>query len=65
MCTSPPCSAFEWKRTAKAIDWTIGQVDGDKSKVFVGGIAASLMHERYLEVPEWSGGQIHQGTAGQ
>ena len=25
--------SFEWKRTAKAIDWSIGQVDGDRSVV--------------------------------
>ena len=53
--------SFEWKRTAKAIDWSIDQVDGDGSKVFVGGIAASLMHERYLEVPEWTGVRFIKG----
>ena len=55
--------SFEWRRTAKAIDWSIRQVKGDKRRVFVGGIAASLMHERYLEVPEWTGVRVHQGTS--
>ena len=53
--------SFEWRRTAKAIDWSIRQVKGDKRRVFVGGIAASLMHERYLEVPEWTGVRFIKG----
>ena len=39
----------------------MGQVDGDRGKVFVGGIAASLMHDRYLEVPEWRGVRFIKG----
>ena len=53
--------SFEWRRTAKAIDWSIRQVKGDRRRVFVGGIAASLMHERYLEVPEWAGVRFIKG----
>lgn len=53
--------SFEWRRTAKAIDWSIRQVKGDRRRVFVGGIAASLMHERYLEVPDWAGVRFIKG----
>ena len=53
--------SFEWKRTAKAIDWSVQQVGGDRTKVFVGGIAASLMHDRYLEVTRWAGIRFIKG----
>ena len=53
--------SFEWRRTAKAIDWSVGQVKGEKRKVFVGGIAASLMHDRYLGVAEWAGIRFIRG----
>lgn len=53
--------SFEWRRTEKAIDWSIRQVEGDKTKVFVGGIAASLMHDRYLEVGKWTGIRFIKG----
>src|SRR5579864_6806850 len=37
--------SFEWKRIAEAIDFAILASGGQPNKVFVGGIAASLMHE--------------------
>ena len=57
--------SFEWRRTAKAIDWSIRQVEADKRRVFVGGIAASLMHERYLEVSKWTGIRFIKGLLDQ
>lgn len=47
--------SFEWKKIAEAIDFALEVVHGDKDRIFVGGIAASLMHERFLEEPRWRG----------
>ena len=52
---------FEWKRTAKAIDWGIDEVQGDRGRVVVGGIAASLIDEQYLQVARWDGVRFVRG----
>src|SRR5213078_2114871 len=36
--------SFEWKRIAESIDFAIKAAGGFHNRVFVGGIAASLMH---------------------
>ena len=40
--------SFEWMRTSDAIDFAIGAARGQQERVFVGGIAASLMHDEFL-----------------
>ena len=52
---------FEWKRTARAIDWSIRQAEGDRSRVVVGGIAASLIDGEHLEVARWNGVRFVKG----
>ena len=52
---------FEWKRTASAIDFAILAAGGQKERVFVGGIAVSLMHEAFVDVPQWAGVRFIQG----
>lgn len=47
--------SFEWKRTAAAIDFAIQAACYQQERVFVGGIAASLMHSAFVEVPRWAG----------
>ena len=47
--------SFEWKEIEKTIDFAIQVVLGETSKIFVGGIAASLMNERFKEVNKWRG----------
>lgn len=47
--------SFEWKEISKAIDSAIDIARGNTTKVFVGGIAASLMHEQFMAVPRWRG----------
>ena len=47
--------SFEWKRTAAAIDQAIQYAAGQRERVFVGGIAASLMHSEFTNVPRWAG----------
>src|ERR1035437_10438306 len=40
--------SFEFARTSKSIDFALLAANGHADKVFVGGIAASLMHERFV-----------------
>ena len=40
--------SFEWKRTSDAIDFAVRAARGQQERVFVGGIAASLMHDEFL-----------------
>lgn len=53
--------SFEWKKTADAIDFAIEAAGGQTNKVFVGGIAASLMHEAYLAERKWRGVRFIKG----
>ena len=43
--------SFEWKRTAEAIDLAILAAGMQQERVFVGGIAASLMNESFSKEP--------------
>lgn len=52
---------FEWKRTASAIDFAIQAAGGQKERVFVGGIAVSLMYDAFVEVQRWVGVRFIQG----
>ncbi len=47
--------SFEWQRTCKAIDFAIQAAGSQAERVFVGGIAASLMHEEFIKEPQWAG----------
>lgn len=47
--------SFEWARTSKAIDFAILAAGNQPERVFVGGIAASLMHEEFVKEPRWAG----------
>lgn len=53
--------SFEWKRTVAAIDFAIAAVRGQTERVFVGGIAASLMYGEFLAVPRWAGIRVIRG----
>ena len=53
--------SFEWKRTAAAIDLAIQLAGGQSERVFVGGIAASLMHEDFQNEPRWAGVRFIKG----
>ena len=52
---------FEWKRTAAAIDFAIQAAGNQPERVFVGGIAASLMHDAFLNEPRWAGVRFVKG----
>ena len=47
--------SFEWKRTSSAIDFAIQAAGNQPERVFVGGIAASLMHDEFVKEPRWIG----------
>lgn len=53
--------SFEWREIAKSIDFAIAAAQGNTSKVFVGGIAASLMHSQFLDERRWLGVRFIKG----
>lgn len=53
--------SFEWKKTATCIDKALELVWGQSGKIFVGGIAASLMTDEFRAVEHWKGIRFIQG----
>ena len=53
--------SFEYPKIATSIDYALKVANGQQDKVFVGGIAASLMHERFLEERRWQGVRFIKG----
>src|SRR5688572_18524848 len=53
--------SFEFARIAQSIDFALKVANGQADKVFVGGIAASLMHEVFVREPRWRGIRFIQG----
>lgn len=53
--------SFEWREISKSIDYALEVAHGCGSKVFVGGIAASLMHEQFVMEPRWRGIRFIKG----
>jgi hypothetical protein len=53
--------SFEYQNIAETIDFAIDAVQGQSQRVFVGGIAASLMHDRFLAEPRWRGVRFIRG----
>ena len=47
--------SFEWVRISRSIDFALEVVRGQACRVFVGGIAASLMTDRFRQEPRWRG----------
>lgn len=57
--------SFEWKRTSQAIDFAIQAAGNQPERVFVGGIAASLMHGEFVKEPKWVGVRFIAGLLDQ
>jgi hypothetical protein len=57
--------SFEYARIAQSIDFALRVANGQADKVFVGGIAASLMHERFGTEPRWHGIRFIKGLLGE
>ena len=53
--------SFEWKKTSLAIDFAIRAAGNQPERVFVGGIAASLMHNEFIHEPKWAGVRFIKG----
>ena len=53
--------SFEYRKTGQAINFALEVANGQADKVFVGGIAASLMHDRFLSEPRWQGIRFIKG----
>ena len=53
--------SFEWKRTSAAIDFALRTVRGQAERVFVGGIAATLMFDEFVLEPRWAGIRFIKG----
>lgn len=53
--------SFEYQKIAETIDFAIEVANGQSEKVFVGGIAASLMHERFIHERRWHGVRFIKG----
>lgn len=53
--------SFEWKEISKSINYAIRTAGGNPKKVFVGGIAASLMHDQFVKETSWRGVRFIKG----
>jgi hypothetical protein len=53
--------SFEFPRIAQSIDYALRLVRGQAARIFVGGIAASLMHQRFLDERRWCGIRFIRG----
>ena len=56
---------FEWDRTSRAIDFAIQAAGGQPERVFVGGIAASLMRDQFFAEARWAGVRFIAGLLDQ
>lgn len=57
--------SFEFERISQSINFALEAVNGQADKIFVGGIAASLMHERFVREPRWRGIRFIKGLLGE
>ncbi len=53
--------SFEWKTIARSIEFALDVSRNQPNKIFVGGIAASLMHEAFQAEPHWRGIRFIKG----
>jgi hypothetical protein len=53
--------SFEFSRIAQSIDFALKVANGHADKIFVGGIAASLMPDQFASRPDWQGIRFIQG----
>lgn len=53
--------SFEFPRISESIDFALQVANGQADKVFVGGIAASLMNDRFRKEPRWRGIRFIKG----
>ena len=56
--------SFEWATIARTIDFAIAVSNHQPEKILVGGIAASLMHDAFLDEERWYGIRFIKGLLG-
>jgi hypothetical protein len=57
--------SFEFAKTSQIIDFARTVANGQTDRIFVGGIAASLMHDRFVQEEKWRGIRFIKGLLGQ
>src|ERR1700728_2205119 len=57
--------SFEYSKIVETIEFAKRITHGQTDKIFVGGIAASLMHERFTKNDAWSGIRFIKGLLGE
>lgn len=57
--------SFEYPRISESIEFAKRVANGQTDKIFVGGIAASLMHDRFVENDSWRGIRFIKGLLGE
>jgi hypothetical protein len=57
--------SFEFDRISQSIDFAKTVAGGQTDKIFVGGIAASLMHDQFVREERWRGIRFITGLLGQ
>jgi hypothetical protein len=59
--------SFEFDKIAQSIDFAKQAAggEGERDRIFVGGIAASLMHERFVREDRWRGIRFIKGLLGE
>jgi hypothetical protein len=57
--------SFEFDRISQSIDFAKTAAGGQTDKIFVGGIAASLMHQRFVREERWRGIRFIKGLLGE
>jgi hypothetical protein len=57
--------SFEFAKISQSIDFALQAANGNADKIFVGGIAASLMHEQFVNEGRWRGIRFIKGLLGE
>lgn len=57
--------SFEFAKISQSIDFAKKLVNNQTDKIFVGGIAASLMHARFVSEERWHGVRFIKGLLGE
>ena len=53
--------SFEWNKISETIEYASKLANKQHDKIFVGGIAASLMHDKFLSQDKWRGIRFIKG----
>jgi len=57
--------SFEFEKISRSIEFAKKAAGGQTDNIFVGGIAASLMHDRFVREKKWSGIRFIKGLLGE